>query len=364
MIEGNLLDTIDTPGYSTAHCVGKDMIMGAGIAKKIKEKLNLNTTELRQNCQVTSIVPLKVNEDFLLNMVTKNKSNELPNWHDFKQTIKKLQEVCKKLKIQKLAIPKIGCGLDMFKWPNVMKLLKSVFYHSDTEVYVCCYDVDAEPTYRRSQDGKSKIRMKVKKFKKVSIIGDSHVRNIDAILNADKPDGNAGQSFFIKAQPGATTGRATKNPNMTSAHLEPHDDLIIITGTNDIDLQKNEFNLFEEEKKYIISQAKHTRVTILTAPYRYDQENANELIKKYNEQLVNLIEKVAKEEDIEERVLIVDINHMSKNDYGLHLNQEGKRKLCSLVKEVINTPLDTEKNEDVDEAIDHHNKEDNFSLFD
>ncbi|XP_026290854.2 ADP-ribose glycohydrolase OARD1-like [Frankliniella occidentalis] len=126
---------MDTDGFSAIQFVAKDMRMGRGIALKLKDKLNIDTEALKKNCEVSDI----------------------PNWNDFKRTVKKLPETCGRLNIDKLVMPKIECGLDAFKWPNVMKVLKSVFYDSNIEIYVLCNDKDEEPMYvRRSKDGKKK----------------------------------------------------------------------------------------------------------------------------------------------------------------------------------------------------------------
>lgn len=90
MVEGNLLEAMDQDGFSTAHYVARDMNMGAGIALKLKNKLNIDTKSLRKDCQVTDVVELKVNKDYLLNLVTKKLSSELPSWINLKKNYKKV----------------------------------------------------------------------------------------------------------------------------------------------------------------------------------------------------------------------------------------------------------------------------------
>ncbi|XP_052126023.1 uncharacterized protein LOC127749939 [Frankliniella occidentalis] len=332
MIEGNLLEAMDTEGFSAAHCVARDMRMGRGIALKLKTKLNIDTETLKKNCQVSDIVEMKIGNDYLLNLVTKKVSRELPNWNDFKKTIKKLPETCERLKINKLIMPKIGCGLDAFKWPNVMKLLKSVFYNSNIEVYVLYNDKDEEPMYARSKDGKKKFLLKEKRKATTEIVGDSHAKGILQILRKDKD-----QTFYAQATGGATTSAATKNLNLYSSYLSPEDNLVVITGTNDIDLNNENQDLtsHDEARKDIVSQAKHTKVTILTIPYRYDETDANGKIDIYNNHIRNMILTEANEQGLLERIQIVDVNKvLTKEHYselGLHLNTEGKEVFCKLI---------------------------------
>ena len=39
--------------------------------------------------------------------------------------------------ITKLAMPKIGCGLDKLKWNNVRCIIKDIFKDLDIEIKIC-----------------------------------------------------------------------------------------------------------------------------------------------------------------------------------------------------------------------------------
>ena len=41
------------------------------------------------------------------------------------------------MQIKRLAMPKIGCGLDKLKWEDVSKIIKDVFSDTDIEIIVC-----------------------------------------------------------------------------------------------------------------------------------------------------------------------------------------------------------------------------------
>jgi hypothetical protein len=48
-----------------------------------------------------------------------------------------LRRQCEKYGVKKLAMPKIGCGLDGLYWNVVSHLIQEVFYDSDIEIIVC-----------------------------------------------------------------------------------------------------------------------------------------------------------------------------------------------------------------------------------
>lgn len=42
--------------------------------------------------------------------------------------------------VTKLAMPKIGCGLDILEWNKVSEIIKDVFKDTDIEILVCVKD--------------------------------------------------------------------------------------------------------------------------------------------------------------------------------------------------------------------------------
>ena len=45
--------------------------------------------------------------------------------------------ICKDKEINKIAMPKIGCGLDRLNWDNVYEIIKDVFKDTDVEILIC-----------------------------------------------------------------------------------------------------------------------------------------------------------------------------------------------------------------------------------
>jgi hypothetical protein len=41
------------------------------------------------------------------------------------------------LSVTKLAMPKVGCGLDKLSWPNVYDIICDVFKNTDVDILIC-----------------------------------------------------------------------------------------------------------------------------------------------------------------------------------------------------------------------------------
>lgn len=126
--------------YYLCHCISADFALGAGIAKKfaelgvrdelIKHYRHFHTWTGHGQCIFTSAT--KWGE---FNLVTKEKY-----WH--KPALDALQEALYAMSyhpypLKKIAMPKIGCGLDRLKWQDVERIIKEVFANTDIEILVC-----------------------------------------------------------------------------------------------------------------------------------------------------------------------------------------------------------------------------------
>lgn len=137
--KGNLLSV--PQGYYLAHCISGDFALGAGIAKQFDEVYNMRF-KLFKN------YPFEMGEkygyvgkalliDNVFNLVTKPKCYHKPSYDTLLDTIIDLSDQCKKLNITKLAMPKIGSGLDKLDWEKVKEIIQDVFEDSDIEILVC-----------------------------------------------------------------------------------------------------------------------------------------------------------------------------------------------------------------------------------
>lgn len=125
--------------YILCHCISADFALGAGIAKKFAElgvrDILLNFEDGYKWKGEGDCVFTNATEWGEFNLITKEKY-----WH--KPTIISLgQALCSMrdhlIGGDRIAMPKIGCGLDRLKWEDVEQMLHNVFDSRDVEILVC-----------------------------------------------------------------------------------------------------------------------------------------------------------------------------------------------------------------------------------
>lgn len=124
--------------YCLAHCISADFTLGAGIAKqfdriyKMRFKLNNRYGDTTQNERVGKVFLV----DNVFNLVTKECYYNKPTYETFVKCLEEMKAMIIQLNITKLAIPKIGCGLDRLQWNVVEPIIKGVFSDLNIEIIV------------------------------------------------------------------------------------------------------------------------------------------------------------------------------------------------------------------------------------
>jgi len=113
--------------YALAHCVGADFVMGRGIAVQFK-KLYGNQKWLINNCKGVGtclLLPKPMINRNVFYLVTKPYSKtSKPTYEDIENSIIDMFKQANDLKINKIAMPKIACGLDGKDWNNIKEIIK------------------------------------------------------------------------------------------------------------------------------------------------------------------------------------------------------------------------------------------------
>ena len=130
------------PDYALVHCISSDFALGAGIAIQFQKRYNTRN-ELRSRCPNykfhggdcigTSSKGTRV----AFNLVTKKRFWNKPTYKDLEDSLYELLEMVELTGYKKLAMPKIGCGLDGLEWETVRGIIHSVFEWSNVEIMVC-----------------------------------------------------------------------------------------------------------------------------------------------------------------------------------------------------------------------------------
>lgn len=135
---GDLFDTL--PDMTLAHCVSEDLAMKKGIALEFRRKFG-NVKELKsQNRKVTEIAMIQVEQRRLLYIITKNSFWQKPNYETLFDSLQNLKIFCIENSIDKLACPRLGCGLDGLKWDIVRNMLRFIFHSSPVHIIVYTRD--------------------------------------------------------------------------------------------------------------------------------------------------------------------------------------------------------------------------------
>jgi len=124
-------------GYSLAHCVSQDMYMGKGIAVEFKERYGMVKELIAQGKIVGETAAHNIDGGVAYYLITKSKFNDKPSMDSLEMSLNDLREQLVKDGVTKLAMPKIGCGLDGLDWGQVSTIVHKTLSDVLTEVVVC-----------------------------------------------------------------------------------------------------------------------------------------------------------------------------------------------------------------------------------
>lgn len=126
--------------YYLAHCISADFALGAGIAKQFVEKLDIKNklislySEKRFKKDIIGKCLLTGN---VFNLVTKEKYYYKPTYNSLECCLTNMKVYCLENNIKKIAMPKIGCGLDRLEWNKVKQIILDTFEDTDIEIVIC-----------------------------------------------------------------------------------------------------------------------------------------------------------------------------------------------------------------------------------
>lgn len=137
--------------YYLAHCISADFALGAGIAVEFNRRFNMRNLLKAQHKdylvdwdyearrQDDSIADygdcLLIGRVF--NLVTKRNYWYKPTAASLVIALSRMKELALEHNVTKIAMPRIGCGLDRLEWVAVRHLIKEIFDDTDIEILVC-----------------------------------------------------------------------------------------------------------------------------------------------------------------------------------------------------------------------------------
>jgi len=137
-VNGDLFSLADH-GTSLVHCVSECLSMSKGIAVEFKKRFG-NVAELKnQHVSIGGVATLHVDERYVYYLVTKAMYYGKPTYTSLEQSLLAMREHVDAHKVTRLAMPRIGCGLDRLNWlvvrPMIIKALSGMSHDVHVTVY-------------------------------------------------------------------------------------------------------------------------------------------------------------------------------------------------------------------------------------
>lgn len=127
------------------HTVSGDYVLGAGIAKKINEMMDMSKQlHFHYDSSVNSYVGTALPIGKVFNLVVKETCRGKVDADDMYEALCDLRRRCERIGIKELSMPRIGCGGEHMDWDDVKDMLEDVFDDSDIEITVYTLPPKAE----------------------------------------------------------------------------------------------------------------------------------------------------------------------------------------------------------------------------
>lgn len=123
---GNLFDP-KYGSYALGHCVGNDFLMGAGIAIEFRQRYGMVEWLRYYSKGVGTTLRLIHYDRPIFYLITKPSSQySKPTYETLGASLRDLFAQMQELKIKKIAVPRLGCGLDGLDWRRVRELIQDL----------------------------------------------------------------------------------------------------------------------------------------------------------------------------------------------------------------------------------------------
>ncbi|XP_019638088.1 PREDICTED: O-acetyl-ADP-ribose deacetylase 1-like [Branchiostoma belcheri] len=136
-VRGDLFSCPETD--SLVHCISQDCHMGKGIAVIFKKKFGRVEELRRQGQKPGGVAVLKTEQRYVYYLVSKEKYWQKPTYRSLESSLQAMRAHCEQHQVSRLAMPRIGCGLDRLQWERVSQMLQDIF--SETDITITVYTI-------------------------------------------------------------------------------------------------------------------------------------------------------------------------------------------------------------------------------
>lgn len=133
--KGNLFE-LNPKEYVFAHCISSDCEMGAGIAVEFQKRFSLRGNLIVKYDTGRKKHPTCIFEKGVFNLITKERYWHKPTYESLKGALEEMKRMVVNNNINKVAMPKIGSGLDRLQWSKVQEIIYEVFDEVNVEIQV------------------------------------------------------------------------------------------------------------------------------------------------------------------------------------------------------------------------------------
>lgn len=120
-----------------AHCISADFALGAGIAQKFNEKYHMRWLLKQRFRPGAENVGKALLIKHTFNLVTKERYFQKPTYQTLVSALCSMRRQMDMYGITRVAMPRIGCGLDRLDWAKVKSIILKVFGETDVEIIIC-----------------------------------------------------------------------------------------------------------------------------------------------------------------------------------------------------------------------------------
>ena len=150
-MNGDLFTSTDD--VSLAHCVSKDLSMSKGIATLFRDRFG-QINELKKQSMYAplpspwpNVLPcvdvsvgdcayITAADRHVFYLVTKERYYYKPTMATLEASLRVMRELCLQNGVRRLAMPRIGCGLDRLNWDQVSQLIRRIFQDDEIEITI------------------------------------------------------------------------------------------------------------------------------------------------------------------------------------------------------------------------------------
>ncbi|XP_030373361.1 uncharacterized protein LOC115623243 [Scaptodrosophila lebanonensis] len=136
--KGNLFSAPDN--FALVHSVSADFAMCSGINLQFKCKFGQVDELKKQNRHIGNVAVLEQDGRYIYNLVTKERSHEKCTYTALYYALLAMREHMHEHNVNKLAIPRLGCGIDRLDWLRVRSLLELVFAEDSVDIIAFFYE--------------------------------------------------------------------------------------------------------------------------------------------------------------------------------------------------------------------------------